>query len=100
MRKKITAVTIALTTLITVGCANTRFNVAGEVTPASVPKYEEKQTYFVGGIFQKRTVNAAQICGGSDKVAATAKETTFTDGLLTVFTFGIYTPETARVYCK
>ena len=100
MRTKFTAVALALTTLIAVGCANTRFNLAGDISPAAVPKYEETQTYFLSGIGQSKTIDAARICGGAEKVAATAKEHTFLDGLLAVVTFGIYTPETARVYCK
>jgi len=100
MKTRFTAVALALTALIAVGCANTRFNVAGNISPSAVPKYEEKQNYFVSGIFQRQTIDAAQICGGAEKVAATAKEHTFVDGLLGVLTIGIYTPETARVYCK
>ena len=65
-----------------------------------MPKYEERQTYFISGIGQRQTVDAARICGGVANIAAVAKELTFVDGLLGVLTFGIYTPETARVYCK
>lgn len=91
---------IAVASLVLAGCANTRFNVGGEVGANSTPKYEERQNYFVSGIGQRQTVDAAKICGGADKVAATAKELTFMDGLLGLLTIGIYTPETARVYCK
>ena len=97
MKKVFTAVAIAA---MISGCANTRFNGHGEVTPSSVPKYEDRQTYFVGGIGQKQTIDAAKICAGADKIQATATEITFVDGLLGLLTFGIYTPQTARVYCK
>ncbi len=82
------------------GCANTRFNVNGEIGVDEVPRYEDRQTYFISGLGQKQTVDAVKICGSPDKVKAVAKEHTFLDGVLSAFTFGIYTPETARVYCK
>jgi hypothetical protein len=89
-----------LSALILGGCANTQFNVGGQVGPTATPRYEERQTYFVSGLGQRQTIDAARICGGADKVAAVGKEMTFIDGLLGALTAGIYTPETARVYCK
>lgn len=86
--------------LFTSGCSNQRFLVNGEIASTSVPKYEDRQTYFVGGLGQKQTVDATQICGGANKVNAVATEITFVDGVLGMLTFGIYTPITARVYCK
>jgi hypothetical protein len=83
---------------VLVGCANQRFNVAGEVT--GTPKTEDSQTFWVSGIGQNTTVDAAKVCGGAAKVSAVATERSGTDVLLGLVTFGIYTPQTARVYCK
>jgi Bor protein len=83
-----------------VGCANTSFSVGETVSQTANPKYEERQPYFLSGIGQSQTINAAGICGGADKVSALAKERTATDIALSLVTLGIYTPQTARVYCR
>jgi uncharacterized lipoprotein YajG len=83
---------------VLVGCANQRFIVAGDVTAA--PKMEDSQTFFVSGIGQNTTVDASKVCGGAAKVGAVAVEQAPMDVLLGMVTFGIYTPRTARVYCK
>jgi hypothetical protein len=88
----------ALASVVLMGCANQRFNVAGEVGAA--PKMEDSQTFFVSGIGQNTTVDASKVCGGAAKVGAVAVEQSGMDVLLGMVTFGIYTPRTARVYCK
>ena len=50
------------------------------------------------GIGQKKTVDAAKICGGAENVVKTETQQTFVNGLLGFITLGIYTPLEARVY--
>ena len=64
------------------------------------PTYEHSQVFWVRGIGQKETVDAAEICGNSENIIKIENKQTFSDGFLAVITFGIYTPRTARVYCK
>ena len=80
------------------GCATQRFDVNGPVGPNAQPSLETSQPFFISGIGQTATVDAAQVCGGANKVARIETETTFLDGLLSALV-GIYTPRTARVYC-
>ncbi len=87
-----------LASVVLVGCANQRFNVAGEVTAA--PKMEDSQTFWLSGIGQNTTVDAAKVCGGAAQIGAVAVERAPLDVLLGMVTLGIYTPQTARVYCK
>ena len=47
---------------------------------------------------QKKTVDAAKICGGAENVVKTETQQTFVNGLLGFITLGIYTPLEARVY--
>ncbi|MCC4796630.1 Bor family protein [Enterovibrio norvegicus] len=61
---------------------------------------EAMQSFFVSGIGQKKTIDAASICGGAENVAKVEVQQTFLDGFLGVVTFGIYTPRDARVYCR
>ena len=56
--------------------------------------------FFVSGIGQKKTVDAAKICGGAENVVKTETLQTFVNGLLGFITLGIYTPLEARVYCS
>ena len=56
--------------------------------------------FFVSGIRQKKTVDAAKICGGAENVVKTETQQTFVNGLLGFITLGIYTPLEARVYCS
>ena len=55
-------------------------------------------SFLEGG--QKKTVDAAKICGGAENVVKTETQQTFVNGLLGFITLGIYTPLEARVYCS
>ena len=94
MKKMLLATALAL--LIT-GCAQQTFTVQNK--PAAVaPKETITHHFFVSGIGQKKTVDAAKICGGAENVKKTQQ--TFVNGLLGFITLGIYTPLEARVYCS
>ena len=68
--------------------------------PAAVaPKETITHHFFVSGIGQKKTVDAAKICG-AENVVKTETQQTFVNGLLGFITLGIYTPLEARVYCS
>ena len=64
------------------------------------PKETITHHFFVSGIGQKKTVDAAKICGGAENVVKTETQQTFVNGLLGFITLGIYTPLEARVYCS
>ena len=55
--------------------------------------------FFVSGIGQKKTVDAAKICGGAENVRKQKPVQTFVNGLLGFITLGIYT-RWKRVYCS
>jgi hypothetical protein len=98
IKSTLTAVVVA-TTLLS-GCANQRFNVGGELSATPSARSEDSQTFFLSGIGQMKSVNAAQVCGDAGKVQGVAVEQSGLDVLLGMVTLGIYTPRTARVYCK
>ena len=68
--------------------------------PAAVAPETITHHFFVSGIGQKKTVDAAKICGGAENVVKTETQQTFVNGLLGFITLGIYTPLEARVYCS
>ena len=85
----------ALALLIT-GCST---DVYCSKQPAAVaPKETITHHFFVSGIGQKKTVDAAKICGGAENVVKTETQQTFVIGLLGFITLGICTE--ARVYCS
>jgi hypothetical protein len=61
---------------------------------------EEMQTFFVSGLGQTQTVDAAAVCGGASKVVKVERTTSFLNGILGILTSGIYTPYDAKVYCQ
>ena len=69
-------------------------------TGSSSTKGNHHLYFFVSGIGQKKTVDAAKICGGAENVVKTETQQTFVNGLLGFITLGIYTPLEARVYCS
>ena len=85
MKKMLLATALAL--LIT-GCAQQTFTVQNK--PAAVaPKETITHHFFVSGIGQKKTVDAAKICGGAENVVKTETQQTFVNGLLGFITLGI-----------
>jgi hypothetical protein len=79
------------------GCATSTYVVNNNSN--DYPEKEDMQNYFVSGLGQKKEMNAAEICGGADKVAKVVTHTKFIDGFLGAITMGLYTPRTAKVYC-
>ena len=94
MKKMLLATALAL--LIT-GCAQQTFTVQNK--PAAVAPETITHHFFVSGIGQKKTVDAAKIVA-AENVVKTETQQTFVNGLLGFITLGIYTPLEARVYCS
>ena len=61
---------------------------------------EDMQTFFVSGLGQTQTIDAAAVCGGANKVVKVERQTSFINGALNILTTGIYTPYDAKVYCQ
>lgn len=85
-------------TMMMAGCAQQSFNIKKDVAVA--PQKVVTHHFFISGLGQSKTIDAAEICGGSDKVVRTETQETFANGLLRFVTLGIYTPREARVYCS
>ena len=96
MKKMLLATALAL--LIT-GCAQQTFTVQNK--PAAVaPKETITHHFFVSELGRRKTVDAAKICGGAEKMLLKQKtQQTFVNGLLGFITLGIYT-RWKRVYCS
>jgi hypothetical protein len=89
---------ILLLAVFASGCSTQRFVVSGENSRPTT-NTETTQHFVVYGISQTKEMNAAEICGGADKVSRVETHTSFLNGLLSGLTFGLYAPRQATVYC-
>jgi uncharacterized lipoprotein YajG len=87
---------LVLATLTIVGCANQRFDL--RATDAA-PAQQSDQSFWISGIGQTQTADAAKICGGTDKVARIETQETALNIVFRVITLGIYTPREMRITC-
>lgn len=67
---------------------------------AGLTAEDDMSDFFVAGIGQTDKINAANICGGADKVVSVEAELTFTNGLLNVLSGGLYAPRQYRIMCR
>jgi hypothetical protein len=88
---------IIMPVLLTVSCATQQFTVS---EGSEVLKQNKFDHFFVEGIGQEAIVNAAEICRGSENVSKVERSTTFLNWFVSALSYGIYTPEQSRVYCK
>ena len=80
------------------GCAAQTFNINGG--DGEVPTTQVSHHFFISGLGQEKMMDAAEICGGVDKVVKVEAQHTFVNGVLGLITLGIYTPRDAKIYCK
>ncbi|HGE8270036.1 TPA: Bor family protein [Aeromonas hydrophila] len=92
---------VLLTTVVAMllaGCAQQGFTVNSGNTVK--PTKNVTHHFFISGLGQSKTIDAATVCNGADKVVRVEAQHTFLNGLLSAVTLGIYTPREARVYCS
>ena len=95
-----TLLSALLVTLLLSSCATQSFDINSPVAPSDQATLDTSQTFFVGGVGQSASVDAAEVCGGAENVARVETELSFLDGLFAGLTGSIYSPRTARVYCS
>lgn len=96
MKIKMLCVAAVIATLT--GCAAQTFTI--NEGALNTPTKQESQTFFISGLGQEQTLNAAAVCGGSENIIKVQAQQTFINGLVGAVTFGIYTPKDAKVFCK
>ena len=97
--KKILLPALLLGVVFISGCATQTYYLNQDDSTQATLKEEKKQHFFIRGIAQEDTLNAAEICGSADKVAKVSSRLSFTDVVLRILTWSLYTPRTAEVYC-
>ena len=90
---------IGLIALSLSACSTVTIKPHGQDKISDEPTYQESQAFFLFGIIGEKHINVTEICNEKDPVQMQSQQT-FVDDLLSAFTYGIYTPHTAKVWCK
>lgn len=96
--KKLIVSALVGSLLLSTGCA-TQTGIL-QKNAQTIPKHSESQAFFFWGIGQEKVTDAAQICGDAASVSKVQSIQEPMDIVLSVVTFGLYAPRTAKVYCK
>lgn len=96
MKKHILAA-IAATALFA-GCSTQSISVGGQTE--AEPTLQKSQTFFLSGIGQTQSINAAEVCNGVENVIKVETKESPLNIVMDIITFGIYTPRDVQIYCK
>jgi hypothetical protein len=98
MKTKNLITVLAVASALSIGaCAKQQFVLQSGV---GMTAENNMSNFFVAGLGQTHKINAAEICGGKDKVVSVEAELTFVNGLLNFLSGGLYSPRQYRVMCK
>ncbi len=78
------------------GCATEQYSLTN---PEKNPTEAKTHAFVLSGIGQTKTINVAEICGDTNKVAEIETKQGGLDLLFAILTFGIYTPRSYKIYC-
>lgn len=80
-------------------CYTTTIRPEGKMKSVKTPSFERSYDFFIFGLVGENSVDTSQACqkGTVEQMQA---QSTFVDSLLGIITLGIYTPRTAKVWCK
>ncbi len=88
--------------IILSSCATQRFSVSDKPMEVShrKPSFSRWGHFFIHGIFQTSYSDVGSVCKRNGGVEAVETKLTFAQGLILVFTHGLYTPRQENIYCK
>ncbi len=95
MLKQVMACAIAVALA---ACSSVTIQPQARAKITTAPTYQESKAFYVFGLVGEHHVDVTQVCGGKEPLQMQSQQT-FSDGLLTVLTLGIYAPHTAKVWC-
>ncbi len=96
---RIITVSLVALTVATTGCYSVTSRPDGGFKVASKPDFEQRQDFYLWGLVGESHIDTRSVCAHS-KPTQMQSQMTFVDGLLSVVTLGIYSPQSARVWCK
>lgn len=80
-------------------CSSVSVRTDGQAKSMEPADFHQRYRYWFWGLKGHHSINVREVCQGK-KIAQVQTLYTFTDSFLGVITAGIYTPRTARVWCK
>lgn len=85
--------------IIATGCQTVTIRPDGGFKMAANPTFEQRQDFYLWGLVGESHIDTGKICpkAGPSQMQS---QVTVVDGLLGLVTLGIYSPETAKVWCK
>ena len=98
--KKLSLLAAALLVLSACSAQTYYVNPVSANQEPSKPSKEKFDHFFISGIGQEVENNAAEICGGADKVIKVTSQMSFLNGFIGFISSGLYTPRVSKVYCK
>jgi len=66
---------------------------------SDIPSYQKSFNYWWWGLKGEHDINVREICTGNS-VTQLQSIASFSDAAFTMFTLGIYSPRSARIWCK
>ncbi len=90
---------LAIIPLILSSCSRQRSQFVDDSTLTNARYVQDSSGYFFGGLGQSDEVDAEAVCGNSENVAAVESRLSPGNIAVSIFTLGIYTPRSYRVYC-
>lgn len=85
--------------LLATGCYSVTSRPDGAFKLAATPTFEQRQDFYLWGLVGESHIDTKQVCATSQTVQMQSQQT-FVDGFLGLITLGIYSPQTAKVWCK
>ncbi len=90
---------LAMVTLLMTACSSVTVRTDGLKETHEPPTFEKRYSYWWWGLRGEYDINVRQVCKGHgiDQIQAVD---TISDSLLQLITAGIYSPRTAKIWCK
>lgn len=91
---------IAIVLMITLaGCSSVTIRTDSQREASAPPSFEQRYTYWWWGLKGEYSVNVREVCRGNPVEQMQAVHS-IVDTFSALFTLGIYSPRTARVWCE
>lgn len=88
--------------VLTCSCATQTFLVNPSVkreVPSGNPHYSKWNNFFISGVGQSSFQNASDLCKESGGISFVETKQSVGQVLVSIATYGIYTPRTMNIYC-
>ena len=95
---KITSLLLSVFLVGISACSTVTIKPEGQNKLVTKPTYLESKPFYLWGLAGEHRVNVLDICSQSEPLQMQSQQT-FSDGLLTFITLGIYAPHTVKVWC-